>query len=167
MSRKAVLIQNICLGILIWLACLVDLGWSVWTDLRIAPAFLDLAVVAAVLFMKPRWTVFWGGFVGLLVSVIHKEALHTIVPLYATISMLAVLTKPMSHKRATLVATALRSLLILISLRFGKLWLDMFPSTDFISAITVEHLAQVAFSFLISVLLCSLFVALNRKTAWA
>lgn len=161
------MIRNLCLGILIWLACLADLGWSVWTDLRIAPAFLDLAVVAAVLFTKPRLTVFWGGFVGLLVCVIHKESLQTIIPLYATISLLAVLTKPLEHKRATMTATAFRSLLILISLHFGKLWLDKFPSTDFISVITVEHLAQVAFSFLVSVLLCSLFVALNRKTAWA
>lgn len=167
LSRTITLVHHLLIAILIWFACLAELVWSVWTDLRVCPSFLDLAMVAIALFTQSRWTVFWGGGIGLLVCVLHQQSLSVTIPLYSTVALMSALTKPLEHKRTSLTATAIRSLLILSSLHLGKQSLQTFPEIDFKSAIQIEPVAQVAFSFLLSVLICFLFVIWKRKSAWA
>lgn len=149
-----------------WFACIADLGWVAWTGLRVAPAFLELAVVIACLVSKPRMIVFWGGFAGLLVSVVHGEPMNLCVPFFASVALVAAWTKTSEMKRPTVTSVSVRSLLILIALVIGRVAVKEFPSTEFIKVVDAELLAQVTLTFLISIAFCLLFTFLQRRTAW-
>ncbi len=158
--------QLLVIAVLMWSACVADLGWTAWTGLRVAPAFLELVVVIACLVCKPRLIVFWGGFAGLLVSVVHAEPIHFCVPLFASVTLVAAWTKPSEMKRPTVASVSIRSLLILIVLVFGRVAVQEFPSTEFLTVVDTELLAQVMLTFLISIAFCLFFTFLKRRTVW-
>ncbi|QDT31623.1 hypothetical protein [Thalassoglobus polymorphus] len=157
---------NFVIAVLMWFACVADLGWTAWTDLRIAPAFLDLAVVVVCLFSRPQWIVFWGGVAGLLSSVVHVEPIPLCVVLFTSVTLIAAWTKPSEMKRQTFAATLIRCLLVLIVLKVGRIGIAHFPDTNFLGTIGMEQIAQVALTFLISITVCMLFMFLHRRHAW-
>ncbi len=157
---------NLVIAVLLWISCVADFGWSAWVDFRIAPAFLDLAVVVICLFSRPHWIVTWGGVAGLLTSVVHALPIHLCVPLFASVALVAAWMKPPEMKRLTFAATSMRCLLILVALKFGRIGIRHLPETNFLSTIGIEQLAQVAFTFLISIAVCMLFTILNRRQVW-
>lgn len=160
------MLRNFSIAVLVWFACVVDLGWAAWTNLSVAPAALDLVLVVTALFLKPRGILFWAGLAGVFASVVHAQPIHLCLPLYSTVALLAAFSQPSGLKRATLTRTAFRSLSILVMLGLGKAAFEEFPSLGFIESIGLEQLAQVAFSFLISITFCLLFLRLHRRSAW-
>lgn len=160
------MLQHLLIIVTLWCACLADLGWDIWTEMRIAPVFLDLAVVAIALLAKPRSIILYGGLAGILSSIVHAVPIILSLPLFATVSLIAAWYKPSELKRLTLAAGCTRSLLILSTLLFGRIALQQFPEIAPAGIFQLEQIARIAFTFVLSLLLCISANLLQRRSIW-
>lgn len=158
--------RNLLIAVLIWCACVADLGWSTWTDLRVAPEFLDLAVVVAYFWCRGRDFVFWSGVAGLLTAIVRAEPAPLMVLLFGSVGLIANWMQPAELQRASVMSASFRSLLLLLVLSLGRSAVKQFPSTDFLFSIGIEQIAQFVFTFAVSILFCLAFVWFRRRQVW-
>lgn len=158
--------RNLLIAALIWCACVADLGWATWTELRVAPEFLDLAVVVAYFSCRGRAFVFWSGVAGLLTAIVRAESAPLMILLFCSVGLIANWMQPAELKRATVTSSSFRSLLLLVVLSLGRSAVKQFPSTDFLFLIGIEQIAQLVFTFAVSILFCLAFVWFRRRHVW-
>lgn len=150
---------------LLWGACVAELGWETWTGLRVAPAFLDLAVVIVCLTCRPAAMVGWSGLAGLLFCLLHGLELQGMLILYATVALLTSFWFSSALRRPRLLETAFRSLVILAVLDIGRS-LFLQDGWNWPSGLIGEHLPRVLASFLVALCFCLVLTARKRRSAW-
>lgn len=165
LSGKA-LRRHLRLACLLWLACVAELGWEMWTTMRVAPRFLELFTVAVCLFASSRTIVFWSGMTGLLHGLLYTESLVANVAVFGTVGLVGAWRRPTEVGRTQMLSLSLRSIVLLVLLVVGHHLanrVQLFPDRDLWR---FELLAAVCLTWLAILPVCFIGTIRHKKLVW-